>query len=156
MEMKEQGDPNYGAPKVTDKRAQARAAAELEELKAASEFKSELTPEEKDALLENQARTDDSTPIVPNLTPVLTAFVVVLDHEGNVQASSELETLNSLSIARPATFSDMFAAASHIQKDIAGQEVAHRVMTGLAQQAVAAQQAVQAQKIQAQMGLGRR
>jgi hypothetical protein len=148
MEMKEQGDPNYGAPKVTDKRAQARTAAE-QEFQAAQE----MSTEEKLALLQAQAAADDSTPVVPNYTAVLTAFIVVLDHEGNVQASSELGVLENLSLARPATFSDMFSAAAHIQKDIAGQETTHRVMTGLAQQAAAAQQAAMAQKIQGQMGL---
>lgn len=138
-----------GAPRIVDNRGKKKVI-EIDD------GQPEMTEEEKLALLQAQAEADDSTPINPEYRAVLTAFVVVLDHEGNVQASSELNILEGLSLARPATFSDMYSAAAHIQKDIAGQESTHRVMMGLAQQAQVAQQAAVAQRIQGQMGLARR
>lgn len=137
-------------PRIVDKRGQNKRP------EPESNGHVEMTEEEKLELLQAQAAADDSTGVDPEYRAVLTAFVVVLDHEGNVQASSELEILEGLSLARPATFSDMYSAAAHVMKDISGQETTHRVMMGLAQQAQAAQQAAVAQRIQGQMGLARR
>lgn len=153
MEQKENGDANYGGkPRVTDKRGQNKR---VEESVAAVGAEGTLTAEAL-TLLEAQALADDSTPVVPDKKPVLAAFVVILDHEGNVQASSELEILEQVTTARPATFGDMYSAASHIQKDIQSQETTLRIMGGLAQQAAVAQQAAMAQKIQGQMMVPRR
>lgn len=163
MEQKENGDPNYGGAgeplRVTDKRGAARAAEGLDELReeivaAQAEEPITLNEEELAALLAQHAAGDDS-----NAEPkpqVLTAFIVLIDHDGNVQAQSALDVLDSVDVSRAATFSDMYSAACHIQKDISGQEVTHRVMMGIAQQAQAVQQAAMSNRFAAPPGLTRR
>ena len=147
MEQKALGDPNYGGTRVVDKRHTAQAAQEVREEMALHESVREAEAAQMDEILRQQAVNDDSVS-VPK-PQVMTAFVVIMDHEGNVQAQSDLSVVGGFDVLRAATFSDMYSAACHIQKDISGQEVTHRVMMGLAQQAQAAQQAAMAHKLSA-------
>lgn len=103
-------------------------------------------------VLKAQAAADDSTPIHdPNRKPVLTAFVVVVDYDGNVQANSDLHLLEHVEMSRPATYSDMYAAAGLIQKDIACQETSVRVMQRIAEEAQRAQEAAMSNQMRQQM-----
>lgn len=162
-------EENGVGPRVIDNRRKLKSASEPVE----------MTAEQLD-LLREQAAADDSTEVDPapaddrdghagvldeeiaaappldTRMPVLTAFVVVISHDGNVQATADQSLLEKVVMARTPTFLDMYSAAAHIQKDIAGLETAQRVISGLQQQAEAAQQAQLAARIQGQMQQARR
>lgn len=127
--------------RVTDKRGTGNPDAYI------GETTQEMTPEDI-SVLHRQAAQDDSTMPDPNFTPILTAFAVFIDFEGNVQATADLELLNTVELSRAATFPDMYSAAAMIQKDIAGQEIAQRVLTSLQQQAQRSQEALTAAQVQ--------
>lgn len=123
--------------RVTDKRGLRRA----EEADGV-----ELSEEQLDQLRE-QAANDDSTPPNPNARMMMTAFLVCVDHLGNVQATGDINTVNDMVLSRQATLADMYSAAGHIQKDISVQESVVRVLGAMQQQAMAAREQMAAAQV---------
>lgn len=110
--------------------------------------------EEQKALLMAQAQGDDSSPLDEKRRHVLTAFVVVVNHDGSVNASSEFSFLDDILMAREATFMDMHSASGHVMKDVSNAELTGRIMQGIQAQANAAREAIQAQQVQSMMQQG--
>lgn len=139
-----------GAPRIIDNRGKNRGAQPLQ----APQFE-ELSEEQLEAL-RDQAMQDNATP--PNLErrPVLTGFIVVIDHDGMVQATSDMSLLEQVELARECNFADMYSACAQIQKDISNQEVAVRVTAQLRAQAAEAQEQLAAAQMRQKMMQGQR
>ena len=142
----DQENHENGAPRIVDKRGKGNPIA------AVDAREREIREAEAAALLAKQAAADDSTPVQdPNYKPVLTAFLVILDHAGNVTATSSIELVNELQLSREAVLPDMYSAAAHIMKDVQEQETAVRVMNVRQQQASAAREQMQAERLHQQV-----
>jgi hypothetical protein len=60
---------------------------------------------------------------------VAAAFLVVLHHDGQVTATSDLTQVQGMVTARSATLTDMYSAAAHVQKNVQVQETVDTVLT---------------------------
>jgi hypothetical protein len=137
-------DHENGAPRIVDNRGKNKNPVPPVQ-------ESQFTDEQLEALRE-QAAADDSTPIQnPDFKPVLTAFLVVLGHDGTVSATGDIGLINDLQLSREAVLPDMYSAAAHIMKDVNQQETTIRVLEGLRQQANAAREQMMAERVQQQM-----
>ena len=142
---------NNGAPRITDKRGANHKPANAQPLQP-PQF-GELDAEALEKLRE-QAAADDSTPHDPDRRPMLTAFLVIIDHDGSAQATTAFEILEQLELSRPATFADMYSAAAHIQKDIQNQEAALHTAARLKAEAQQAQDQLLAARVRQQQMQG--
>jgi len=105
----------------------------------------ELTDEQKKTLADmaENANADPSE----GLPHVATAFLVIINNEGGVRASHDLNDVNGFIPDRPATGDDMFHAASVIIKDITITTTAQATAQLMMSQAQALQQQMQDQAL---------
>jgi hypothetical protein len=110
----------------------------------------ELTDEQREQLaaMAEAAGVDEKE----GLPEVETAFLVVINKEGGILASHDLDDVNTFRASRPANGDDMFKAASVIIKDITVTTTAQATAQIMMAQAQQMQQRMQdqqlAQKIQ--------
>lgn len=90
--------------------------------------------------------TTPALPQEPTRRAVKTAFAVVVELDGTVQATGDVSILDGVAAQRGANLNDMFGACAHVQKDISNAETVMRLMQGLSQQAQAAMDQAQAQQ----------
>lgn len=88
----------------------------------------------------------DHTDGVAEKKKLQTAFVVIVDEDGSVQATSELDT-SEYEVAREATYGDMRRGCSEVVADINALQSAQNVFAMLDQQARAMAEAQQNAKI---------
>lgn len=102
----------------------------------------ELTEDERTELLALQVREDmerdKAEQAEGDLIPALTAFLVIVGHDGSARATSDVNT--NLVIDREATVDDMFAGASIVVRDINAATNSKHVVFGLSVSAQAMQE----------------
>lgn len=107
-----------------------------------------LTPEQQEQL----AALAEETGTEPELHPVTTAFVVIIETNGAVVATADLDAVERIRLQRQPSADDIYGACSSVQKSITAQETAgftQQAMLAMSQ-AVARQQ--QEQQLLAQVG----
>lgn len=107
----------------------------------------DLTAEEAKELLDLQAAEDqqrqDEAP--PDAIPALTAFLVIVGHDGSARATSDVNV--NLLIDREANVDDMFTGASLVVRDINAATTSKHVVFGLNVSAQAMQEKAQAMRM---------
>lgn len=105
-----------------------------------------LTDDERAELLALQVREDvereKAQQAQGDLIPALTAFLVIVGHDGSARATSDVNT--NLVIDREATVDDMFSGASLVVRDINAATNSKHVVFGLSVSAQAMQEKQQA------------
>lgn len=116
---------------VTDKRKKGAAPAPEHPV---------LTEGEADALLAQQVREEleREENAEPEGLPALTAFYVVIDHQGGAKAMSDCNTM--LHLDREATVDDMHNGCSIVLRDIQAATTAKHVVFGMQVSAAAMQE----------------
>jgi hypothetical protein len=177
---------------VTDKRAEARAAAELKALEAEKDAleqvdeegnpklvlpgdseegdktyrqqrieelremgrEAQLTAEQAGELLRLQAAEEQGLDEENQVTPALTAFLVIIGHDGTATATHDVNLLMSLD--RLATVDDMDSGCALVRRDIQASMTAKQVVFGLQVSAQAMGEKAQAMRMAQQMQAPRR
>lgn len=108
----------------------------------------DLTPEQQEALAA-KAEANGIVPEEPKGTPVRTAFIVVVDSNGEVFVSTDLN--QALDLAFEPSPDDIYGAAATIQRDMTVQMTASSTVMGMQQMAAAQAQRMQHAQIAAQL-----
>lgn len=116
------------------------------EIRAEYEYEA-LTDEEKETLARLATQSGETGEPEPEATGVRTAFLVIVNNEGETFASLDLDL--KLSRSYIPTHDDIYAAAANVQRDILSQLTAQHTIIGM-QQAAQAMQRQQQEQMMAQ------
>ena len=119
--------PETGPPPVMREGDLTARQQRIEELKTVGRD-SQLTAEQGAEMLRLQAAEDEDA-VEDDSVLALTAFIVVIGHDGSVKASHDVN--QALSLDRLATIDDMDAGCAIVRRDIQASMTAGQVVFGL-------------------------